>query len=359
MKNFNIIFLLLISGWFSNCEKEVIREIEVERITSWQADSHFQFNYKTQKNSLVVGEELYLLSTAAMHRLATIPGDTNLSVLNYSLRFEYLSPYRMPMTSKIFGGIGDKRLIITSMEAPVSNGATLNLSMKKVDPEFATFEFPPATFSDAYAINENQLILVPYLIYLSGSNQTVIQGNFPRFALVQATVDEFEQVDTLSTSIITPIDDLRGVLRIQSLGDDFLVSAISGTYRITEEGVVAKVLDDSIYDIIPLEGQLYGLSQSFLYRSTDNGLSWQTLSTISPDFVLLNYKVIDDVVIGHYLDQLYQLKFTDTNLETIELQNDGLEGHQITSVARWNGKAYISTLSGVFTRDWQEVLEPL
>lgn len=359
MKNGNIIFLLLVLGLFSNCEKEVIKEVEIERITSWQADSHFQFNYKTQKNSLVVGEELYLLSMAAMHRLTTIPGDTNLRVLNYSLRFEYLSPYRMPISSRLFGGFGEKRLIFTSMEMPVSSGTTFNLSMKEVDPEFASFSFPSATFSDAYAINENQVILVPYSIYLPGSNQTVIQGNFPRFALVQASVDEFEQVDTLSTSFITPIDDLLGVLKIQSLRDDFLVSAISGTYRITEDGVITKVLDDPLYDFIPLEGQLYGLSRSFLYRSTDDGLSWQTISTISPDFVLLNYEVIDDVVIGHYLDQLYQLKFTDTNLETVELQNEGLEGHQITSVARWNGKAYISTLSGVFTRDWQEVLEPL
>lgn len=73
---------------------------------------------------------------------------------------------------------------------------------------------------------------------------------------------------------------------------------------------------------------------------------------------MLNYKKIDDKIIGYCNSQIFELNIKiDANkyeLSLTELDNDGLEGKIITSVSKFDNKIYLTSFSGVYYKDYDD-----
>ncbi|NID13127.1 hypothetical protein [Fibrivirga algicola] len=103
-------------------------------------------------------------------------------------------------------------------------------------------------------------------------------------------------------------------------------------------------------------GTVYGVTTANtgtlkLAKSTDQGATWSIIIDQLPDaYRTFTYKTVGDKLIAAYNSQLFQLTITPTTLSTVELDNTGLYGNRITSVAQFRNTVYVSTLSGVFTK---------
>ncbi len=113
------------------------------------------------------------------------------------------------------------------------------------------------------------------------------------------------------------------------------------------------MLDERLYRIFKVDGQIFGFGWQEMYTSSD-GLSWTKIADIDPVFQSINMVEIEGRTIGHRTDQIFLFTIEDNTLSIVELTNEGLEGNQITSVAAFNGKVYVTTLSGVFTKSIED-----
>ncbi len=141
----------------------------------------------------------------------------------------------------------------------------------------------------------------------------------------------------------------------------FVASDRLGVYRIANGGTVERVLDkpidkpinkfvdagDLVYGIgdrRPGDGELAADS----YVSDDHGRSWRRVAEYNRDLIFLNFAEVDGRVVGYRLDGFYAFDFGSAT--GVVLDNVGLEGAAITSVTAHDSVAYVTTLSGVFTK---------
>ena len=72
---------------------------------------------------------------------------------------------------------------------------------------------------------------------------------------------------------------------------------------------------------------------------------------------LVNYTTLNDtLLIGYRNDQLFRIKL-EPGSKTVELANAGMEGHWITSVSLFKDRVYLTTLSGVFTKNLSDFIK--
>ncbi|MGD9994776.1 MAG: hypothetical protein AB7S69_15870 [Salinivirgaceae bacterium] len=144
---------------------------------------------------------------------------------------------------------------------------------------------------------------------------------------------------------------------MQSVGDNFFLTTDSKVYRIDNLGNIDNVLETRLNRIIESSGTLYGFGRDNVYISSDNGLTWNTGYLVQYEYSLLNYTKIDDKIIAYRYGQLWEIVINKTEVEAKELDNDGLDGISITSVSKFDGKVYLSTLSGVYYKMTEDFFE--
>ena len=201
-------------------------------------------------------------------------------------------------------------------------------------------------------LNGNNQCLIPYNTYIPNSNGVTFNA---RFCVVEIYRDGQDQIlDTLK-AVPIPIDsNLGGVLSLNTVDGNFYACLSKATIRITSDYKVDQVLSNKLVRIFKYRGSLYGVGLNQLYRSEDDGVSWTPIIQISDDANLNTFKVIDNELIAFYNDQLLHLTITDNTLEQKEILTDGLEGNKITSISLFKGKIYLTTVSGVFTKDYNK-----
>jgi len=102
-------------------------------------------------------------------------------------------------------------------------------------------------------------------------------------------------------------------------------------------------------------GAFFGFANDGLYKPT-NGKDWAPVSGMTANATLnnlqmLNYHALSNgLLIATYNDQMFKVELSEKELKLIELDNSGLDGNKITSIARFRDKIYLTTLSGVFYR---------
>jgi len=99
-------------------------------------------------------------------------------------------------------------------------------------------------------------------------------------------------------------------------------------------------------------------NQSYILESQDGGLSWtQRFAGEGIALAATTFYELDGELIGHWNGQLVLVEeFTNDLFKTVELNPRELENDYITSINKLGDKVYISTLSGLFSRDWDEFL---
>lgn len=139
---------------------------------------------------------------------------------------------------------------------------------------------------------------------------------------------------------------------IGAFGENFFVSltgASNGLIRVTPSGAVQGTsgFTGHVDDMFARGDTLYAYSwgRNKVFRSTDNGLNWtEFLSQFPvPD---PRFFFMDGQLCGYVYSQLFKVDLDQQML--VELDNEGLQGDEITSVNKFNNRVWITTLSGMY-----------
>lgn len=336
--------LLLIS-----CKKETF--IEVEKKYKWKSQADFQYNDIVQMNSYATNNRLFLLGYSSFSSF--VPDSINHPDLPFGGKVtHYINWYEQPSDKKLpicadyfisYNPINGWIAFIPSMN-PVTSGTSISIDIKSLDSTYAYFDFLHFTSGECIAINAQNQTLIPYSTNVE--SKTVL-----KLALVdiKAEFNTSVYLDTIKTKILSITDDSQyNVIAIESIGDYFFLTTNSQVYRIDKIGNIEKVLKTRLNKIIESSGTLYGFGRDNIYTSSNNGLTWNIGYTIQYDYSMLNYSKIDNKIIAYRYGQLWEISINEKELISKELDNDGLDGISITSVSKFDGKVYLSTLSGVY-----------
>jgi hypothetical protein len=347
---------LILALTFASCEKEKIIEVEVEKQHSWQLSDHFLYDQKVLFNSHADSAGLYAMSKKSFSTLTKIKSDpTNYNVEHAYLWFEYPIDYKMPINSNVFAGTGESYVLFFPTKSPVGTSGVLRMQMQDIDPLFAMFDMSASFLGEGIAINDKQQCLIPYLQYEFDTEGNRYISAIPSFILAELSVLG-ESIDTVSCSRFS-IDDssAQGLRKLHSIDDYFIISMNRKCFRLSADLEVKEVLNGPLSGVIKNRFELYGIGGSKIYKSTDHGNSWQLLGeNIDQLYQFFNFSVIENEIIMYRFSQLFHVEIGDTRIEAKEIDNDGLEGNSISSLSQFDGKVYVTTFSGMYTRSIED-----
>lgn len=345
------------------CKEEVEKIVEVEKTYSWQPDANFVFNRKIQLNSYADSTTLMLLGADELAiAKPPIPAKPDSVVFDH-YRLNYQVPildYRLPIGPKflVFTGADSRLTVIPAMQ-PVTHILSVPLAVKSLDSSFATFTLNRCT--DCMGLNSRGQFLIPYYQSKLDQGYPVVSSE-PRFLLL-----------TPSRGLNGPITVKQSVLSVNSnpsvgrlnavygFGDNFFVLGSSGTIRVLPDGTAESVFRGQLVNMFSDGKAFYAFgalnADVALFRSTDQGLNWQAVvSPLAYELISIQFRVVDGKVIGFRYGQIWHFDISGNQLSIKELENDGLDGHHITSMAAYRNTVYVSTLSGVYKKSLTKFL---
>lgn len=341
--------LLLIAVMFS-CTKEKI--VTLEKEYSWKQHDHFLHGHQIQMNSYVASNDLFMFGTTLFSKFTANSTDSSqINLVTSYLRSPYPIQRRLPI-SEVNNAIATESYITIRSNKDYLWGLTRRgISMPTIDSNFWRFDFPPYWMSECMLLNGHNQCLVPYNTFIPNTSNSVTQN--ARFCILEIHRDAYNEILDTLIPVPIPIDsNLGGVLSLHTIDGNFYACLSNATLRITPTYEVTQVSNEKLYQVFKYRGALYGLGYTYLYKSTNNGLSWFPLLQVSENAYRNNYAVIDDELLAFKNDQILHLTITDNKIEQKEILNDGLEGDEITSLSLFKGKVYITSFSGVFTKDY-------
>lgn len=345
----NILYLIIFAITMVSCEKEKI--VEVEKEYKWKSHADFRYNEIVQMNSYATNDLLFFIGYDSFSSL--VPDSISHpdlpfggSTAHYNIWNELPGDRKMPICDDYFFVYNKATDWIGFYPTlnPVLSRSMIAFDIKSVDSSFVSFEFQHFMSGTCVAINNKKQALIPYQ-----SHDDL--GLRLKLMLLDIKVDKdyYVYLDTLKTTTIRILDEYQSnLIQLQSVGDYFFLTTDSKVYRVDNLGNIDNVLETRLNRIIESSGTLYGFGRGNIYISSDNGLTWNTGYTVQYEYSLLNYTKIDDKIIAYRYGQLWEIIINETGVEAKELDNDGLDGVSITSVSKFDGKVYLSTLSGVY-----------
>ena len=308
------------------------------------------YDLRGQYNAASDGNNLYLLGAEHLSHLKL--EDSTESVTHSILWMDYNQNHKMPVTPQISLTANHEAVRIIPNSNPVLDHADFYLHLPSLDTAFIGFGFPNFHMSNCMAVNSRNEFLVLYYTRTTPEENTV-KG------LVVATATksygpESNYLDTAKTWTV----DLPGyIYALYAFGEDFYVLVDAGTFKIDATRTAHRVSSKALYKMFRIDDQLYGLHNQELYAS-DQGDHWELVGNVDFNFGLLNYQLVEGKTIAYYNSQLFLLEHKEGVVHFTELDNTGMESHKITSVARLGPRVYVTTLSGVFFKEYDSFLTP-
>jgi len=351
----NLFSLIILSGilLFNSCTKEKI--VEVEKQYSWKLHDRFLYGDKIQMNSYATGDNMYIIGTTVFSKFTANESDSSLvNVESSILKSAYPVQRKLPISEINNASPDHDYVTIRSNRDYVWGLTSRSISMVAIDSNFWQFNFPSYWMGDCMLLNGNNQCLIPYNTYIPNSNSVTFNA---RFCVVEIYRDGYDQIlDTLK-AVPIPIDsNLGGVLSLNTVDGNFYACLSKATIRVTPDYKVDQVSSNRLVRIFKYQGSLYGVGLNQLFRSDEEGLSWTPIVQVSESAYLHTFKVINNELIAFYNDQLLHLTITGNSMEQKEILNDGLEGNKITSISLFKGKVYLTSISGVFTKEYSKFL---
>jgi len=349
-----IIFALFLLSLFQ-CKKDEPVEAEPENI--WKLHESFLYEDKIQVNSYASDDSLYFMGQNQFSSLF-IDGQsgTEEQVIHYST-YAYPTEYKPPISSLFYPLVNAHTGIVTfySTPNPVFAGTMTSVNLSQFDSSFVAFEYPSWFTSEGALINDRNQCLVGY---------RDDDGTIGISLMIAEIAVDYEfgipNLEVVSTSKITGNFELQWLISLHSIDEYFFVTG-DHTFRISPDLEFETVFEDRFYKIFKYDNKIYGVTRDEIYVSTNQGLDWQKLIEVVFDtFATISqfsFYDIDEHLIATRNSQLFEFDFTDTTLEIKEILNTGLEGNEITSLALFNDKVYVSTLSGLFEKELDMFLE--
>jgi hypothetical protein len=358
MKNY--LYLMLLLTLLSSCEKEIFVEVEVEKEHSWKVDSAFIFDKAIQLNSFATNEKLFLLGPRFFTSRVTLHV-TQIDPFPIQTIFWYLHlqepsiEKKMPIGPDFFASFksDEKRVTFYPTASPTYNGLTF--TMPSFDSDFVNFDFTHYSFGECIAINSLNQVLIPYAAKVGSSNQTKLL-----LLRIKSTANENPEFPSLSIStqqVLTFNDQFaHTTYGLYAVNDHFYITQYNSSYRINSDGEITSISVPWAMNMFEFEGTIYaiGYYNNKLYYSTDNGYTWTESIQLNTQFNLVLYTKIDNRMVAYYNHQLFEIIPSHTSITAVELDNDGLQGRKITSVSIFDGNVYVTTLSGVYRKKFED-----
>jgi len=357
-----VLLLLFISSTVWSCKEKVIDTPTPapDPGLTWQINEGFLFDEKIQLNSYA---DTAIIILSGSHATAIAPGsqrpktDTNFVHYGGQAQPSGRTDYRPLLTPSFVGFVLNDFVNIIPTASPVQSYVNAVVRFSELDPDFASFDLLPSWIGESIIANNQNQLIVPYRRYDRSYSTPVIEGGLTNIALISLDVPSPPsiQIKATKTQLLT-IQGGNFLHSISSIGSYFLVSTSNGTFQIASDGIYRKTYPYPFLKFFVFNGTVYGITTANtgtlkLAKSTDQGSTWSIIIDQLPDaYRTFTYKTVGDKLIAAYNSQLFQLTITPTTFSTVELDNTGLYGNRITSVAQFRNTVYVSTLSGVFTK---------
>jgi len=358
------IFLALLVLFLLGCTtKEQIIEIEiekeVERQYQWQRQAGIDFDSEVLTNSYAT--EDYFFAMGYTKFISTVkdslwhPHIDNQSNFTIFRNLRLVSNTKFPMAAYyyVYNNPSGSEVAI----APNFRGATKFLRMLEVDPAFSGFYSSVIPFSLHIVSNNANQLLIPYRHSISAT---------PRLLLVEVVRNVHDGttiMDTGQISIIELPKEMAGVNpdHLTAIKNHFYFS-YGDTYRVDTNGDLSMILEGvALTYFIPVGNTIYGMSaENKLYQSTDEGKTWREIgdNIRFPGTSHLHYTTIAGKTVAYNgVGKIYDVSFLPGEVTYRELENDGIQHTRITSVTEFQGKVYVTTLAGLYTREVQHFFE--
>lgn len=327
--------------------------------STWVEDVEFTYADKNQYNSHASKEAAYFLGRNTITEIS-YPGGQEERIS--SLLAPSDNNFKMPMNDYIFVGAGTSQIHFIPIRNPVENEASSQLRMEDYDPNFLRFDFPSLPRGPAVVLDKLNRAVVPYIASSNPNDELSIvnkvmlvqlgvssdQGSSRRDSLLIENVKVISLTDPKNPGLT------NHVFSLHVFNDVFYVTTQNQTLYIDPDGEY-----QNLQDTLPLRRMfsvgttLFGLNFETLYISA-NGLEWSEVTTnIEAPLRLLDYVQTNGWSLAFYRSQIFGLELIDSRLSVTELDNQGLEGHQVTSISFFEGQVFVTTLSGVFRKPLQ------
>ncbi|MDW3645502.1 MAG: hypothetical protein R8P61_00390 [Bacteroidia bacterium] len=360
MKKFLFLFLFL-PLIFSCREPEVIiQEVEVPREVDFEELEFSRGVFQRYFNMQRVGESILVQGEK---RIAKI----NLSGDHDNCIFFWNDANKEAITEDFYLNSTERSLQFWSSKSGsiCSDQLRTNLLNDSIEVGINPNPLYELKFLENYALISGQHVLYPYS---TGADMqlklALIEMDFTENTGIYARVfpGNIQKIEFPGVSI------LNYTFLQWSLEDGFIFSIGSndpanyGTYKMGLDGNYQKISDQIFIRVFSYQERLYAMydsfGQSFIIESPDGGQSWiQRFTADGITLAATSFYELEGELVGHWNGQLVLVEeFTESLFKTVELEPRELENDYITSMAKLGDKVYISTLSGLFSRDWQEFL---
>jgi len=353
------------------CTQEKIIEMEiekeVERQYQWQRQAGLDFenavlanSYATEDHFFAMGYTQFVSMVKDSLSHPDASNGSNLAI--YPKQTRLTSAVRFPLTAHYhaYAELSGTVAIVPNAN-PTTPGTTKYLRMPEIDPAFTRF-YEAGQFALHIVRNQANQLLIPYY-HSVGSNFN------PRLLLVEVVWNVQEGITTMDVGQTKIIEIPRkdGLLSVSphvltAVNNHFYFSSTRDTYRVDANGELRVVLKEAMLThFIPVGNTIYGMSLSTpgrgLYESTDDGKTWRGFrgSSVLPTSDLMTYTIIAGrtVTYSGFFGRIYEVSFLPDKIVYRELGNGGIEHKRITSITEFQGKVYVTTLSGLYARKVQ------
>jgi hypothetical protein len=364
MKTNLLIIIIALAAFQFSCKKETeVKYAEIEH--SWKLDSALYGEYKILLTSVPVNDTILAVANGYMIRYVY----TN--YLNYTEGF-YINGQSIISAGLIAPSLTKK---VTVSVAENTDNLAIFRTYEPVNPGIPVFYTPtyssstvskkgfelPTLFNPGYPVIRSKYILAPFEI------------DFPanKASLSLIEVDTSQYCNVVSSKTVFLDDPLKpgfydGSYYSWSFYNKFFLTYYGQTYRIDTLGNAKLLLSDAatfngryIEQMFTLDNHLFAIGWNTVFVSSDQGESWNVFSDLAgTQLGWLHYYNVGEDVYAIFGSQLARVSLEGSTLSVQELDNDGLESNQITSINKCGKYAFVTTLSGLFYRDTASLNTP-
>lgn len=330
-KSLLILFLLSICTLFYSCKDDDQPEPDVEQFveeTRLSGRERIVLNCKTQGDALItkgIGRMDYFFANGEHERFST--SVTDFSILHKPPIYKN---YRVELHNQsihLYDGLGVDYIEINELDSVVSS-----------------LIFVKNWINECVLFTDNDEMWVAFESLSKGYKRT----KFLRVGLVSFGNHTYEIVD--------PSEDIMPISSWYLLDNELYVSNGVSAYKVSEDGLTKEITPNGIFRMFELDDILWAISYGDrIYYSTDGGETWEFFSEGIDGLSLFCLENIDGRVLGYLRGELIELSSTitadgSTTLSTRKINTDGMGNAEITSLAKFNGRYYIGTYNGLFSK---------
>jgi len=352
------------------CHKEEAginnQSTKTDSIQAWKSNPYFFREGKILLNGHISGD---CLTIAGVKAISTFDTSSSMEPLvNIAVDGFSALDYRPAMSDhfEVYKGEHSSELYINTNWYPSLELLHVNLDLATVDsihfsaddmiePEYYTH--PIGVFN-----NQNQLLVPVHKNDVAAGlvmSLTNIQMTNTEKIKFTDTVEAFQSTLTYDLKpIYFDVDQFQYVRGLFSFDENFFVSIDDGFWKIKPNSDKVKAFfsggnsHDVVRKMIRYKDHFLAFTdyEGNIYQSDLSGEVWNKVgSNFHPYFDEMDFFQVGDTLCFYAYSQLYTLNLDNETIK--ELDNTGLEGNAITSVNQFNGKVWVTTLSGLFTRD--------